>query len=226
MLAKEVFFTGENGQGKSNLLEALYFSAYGSSFRTHNDAELLRRGNEAAGMSVRAMYKGGGEEASHTTFITMENGRKKIERDGKSIKDRKELIYAMPCVLYNHDDLDFAEGSPERRRFFIDQTLSMYDLLYIDIMRKFRRILKSRNLCLKEKNYSLLDTYDVQLVQEVDGAGASGLGLKEFLLDASDISRSAEDSSGNSEGGRLHCSSSIRFSVACTSRFLDWTAWA
>lgn len=166
MLAKEVFFTGENGQGKSNLLEALYFSAYGSSFRTHNDAELLRRGNEAAGMSVRAMYKGGGEEASHTTFITMENGRKKIERDGKSIKDRKELIYAMPCVLYNHDDLDFAEGSPERRRFFIDQTLSMYDLLYIDIMRKFRRILKSRNLCLKEKNYSLLDTYDVQLVQE------------------------------------------------------------
>ena len=42
LLAREVFFTGENGQGKSNLLEALYFSSYGSSFRTHLDGEMNR----------------------------------------------------------------------------------------------------------------------------------------------------------------------------------------
>lgn len=162
LLAKEVFFTGENGQGKSNLLEALYFSAYGSSFRTHLDAEMLRRGEDA--MSVRTLYRGA-EEEGHTSFISLEGKAKKMERDGKIIRDRKDLITAMPCVLYNHDDLDFAKGSPERKRFFIDQTLSMYDVLYIDVMRRYKRILKSRNLCLKEKNFSLLDSYDMQLAQ-------------------------------------------------------------
>lgn len=114
-------------------------------------------------MSLRTIYR---EENGnvHTTFIVIENGHKKIEKDGKIIHDRKELINTMPCVLYSHDDLDFAEGSPERRRFFLDQSLSMYDVMYIDVLRRYRRILKNRNLCLKEKKYELFDTYDIQLI--------------------------------------------------------------
>ncbi len=166
VFSKEVFFTGENGQGKSNLLEALYFSAYGSSFRTHTDAEMIKNGEKD--MGIRVLYKGS-EGDSHTTSIKLTSVQrsctKKMEKDGKIIRDRKDLVNTMPCVLYNHDDLDFAAGSPERRRFFIDQTLSMYDILYIDVMRRYRHILKTRNLCLKEKKYSLLDTYDIQLVQ-------------------------------------------------------------
>ena len=161
LLSKEVYFTGENGQGKSNLLEALYYSSYASSFRTHTDSELIKNGEKS--MSLRTIYR---EENGnvHTTFIVIENGHKKIEKDGKIIHDRKELINTMPCVLYSHDDLDFAEGSPERRRFFLDQSLSMYDVMYIDVLRRYRRILKNRNLCLKEKKYELFDTYDIQLI--------------------------------------------------------------
>ena len=161
LLSKEVYFTGENGQGKSNLLEALYYSSYASSFRTHTDSELIK--NSEKSMSLRTIYR---EENGnvHTTFIVIENGHKKIEKDGKIIHDRKELINTMPCVLYSHDDLDFAEGSPERRRFFLDQSLSMYDVMYIDVLRRYRRILKNRNLCLKEKKYELFDTYDIQLI--------------------------------------------------------------
>lgn len=161
LLAKEVFFLGENGQGKSNLLEALYFSSYGSSFRTRTDTELIKNGEKA--MSLRTLYR---EENGnvHTTFFVLENGQKKIEKDGKILHDRKELINTMPCVLYSHDDLDFAEGSPERRRFFIDQSLSMYDVMYIDVLRRYKKILKNRNLCLKEKKFELFDTYDIQLI--------------------------------------------------------------
>ncbi len=160
LLAKEIFFTGENGQGKSNLLEALYYSAYGSSFRTRNDGEIIKKGENE--FSIRSLFR---EEngSSHTTAFFFERGQKKIEKDGKILHDRKELVNTIPCVLYNHDDLDFAVGSPERRRFFIDQSLSMYDIMYIDVMRRYRRVLKSRNLCLKEKKYQLLDTYDIQL---------------------------------------------------------------
>ena len=71
----------------------------------------------------------------------------------------------MPCVLYSHDDLDFAIGEPERRRFFIDQSLSMYDVLYIDVLRRYKKILKSRNILLKEQKYELLETMDFQLAQ-------------------------------------------------------------
>lgn len=161
ILAKEVFFTGKNGQGKSNLLESLYYSSYGSSFRTRVDSELIKNGESS--MSLRTIFR---EENNniHTTFVVLENGRKKIEKDGKIIHDRKELINTMPCVLYSHDDLDFAEGSPERRRFFIDQSLSMYDVMYIDVMRRYKKILKNRNICLKERKFELFDSYDIQLI--------------------------------------------------------------
>jgi DNA replication and repair protein RecF len=160
--SKEVFFVGENGQGKSNLLEALYYSSYGSSFRTRMDGELIKDGENA--LRLRSMYR---EEngTTHTTSITLENNKKRIEKDGKMLHDRKDLVNTMPCVLYNHDDLDFVIGSPERKRFFIDQSLSMYDLMYIDVSRRYKKVLKERNLSLKEKKYELLDVYDMQLVQ-------------------------------------------------------------
>ncbi len=161
--AKEIFFVGKNGQGKSNLLESLYYSAYGSSFRTHIDSEIIKNGE--ASFKLHTIFREEESGISHTTSIYVDKNSKKIEKDGKNLKDRKELINTMPCVLYNHDDLDFVIGSPERRRFFLDQSLSMYDVFYIDIMRRYKRVLKNRNICLKEKKYDLLDSFDIQLVQ-------------------------------------------------------------
>ena len=159
---KEVYFVGENGQGKSNLLEALYYAAYGSSFRTKSDTEIIRHGEHE--YSVRAMYQ---EETGTKRMIHVysKNGKKTIEKNGKKIQDRKELINTMPCVVFCHDDLQFAVGEPECRRFFLDQSLSMYDVLYIDVLRKYKHILKSRNLVLKQHNYDMLDIYDTQLVE-------------------------------------------------------------
>ena len=162
LLAKEVFFTGENGQGKSNLLEALYYSAYGNSFRTRAENELITNGQKD--FSLKALYKD--EDGSVSTIFSMvKDGKKSIQKNGKKIHDRKELINTIPTVLFCHDDLDFATGEPERRRFFIDQSLSMYDALYIDVLRSYKKILKSRNVILKEKNYGLLSVLNQQLVR-------------------------------------------------------------
>lgn len=162
LVSREVFFVGENGQGKSNLLESLYYAAYGASFRTHADAEIIRTGETA--FSVRTMYRDESESTS-SILVALENGKKRIEKNGKRVQDRKELINTMPCVLFCHDDLDFVVGEPERRRFFIDQSLSMYDVMYIDVMRRYKRVLKSRNLSLKEQRHEMLDVYDLQLAQ-------------------------------------------------------------
>ncbi|MDD5789433.1 MAG: DNA replication and repair protein RecF [Spirochaetia bacterium] len=162
LLSKEIYFVGENGQGKTNLLESIYYSAYGNSFRTRADAEAVKEG--FSGFSIKTMYRlENGTTENISVFF--ENGKKKIDKNGKWIKDRKELINTMPCVLFCHDDLEFAIGEPERRRFFIDQCLSMYDMLYIDTNRNYRKVLKSRNLSLKEKNYEMLEIFDAQLVQ-------------------------------------------------------------
>lgn len=160
--SKEIYFVGKNGQGKSNLLESLYYCAYGNSFRTHSDSEIIKNGEKD--FSVRSLYQesGGGTRGVN---IIYSDSKKKIEKNGKTIHDRKELINTMPCILFCHDDLKFVEGEPSDRRFFIDQSLSMYDVLYIDLMRRYRQALKNRNILIKEKKFDMLEMYDVQLAQ-------------------------------------------------------------
>lgn len=158
---REVYFVGENGQGKSNILESLYYASYGISFRTHVDAQITKTGEK--NFSINAMYKK--NEDIQKVSVIFENNKKRIEKNGKKINDRKELINTIPCILFCHDDLRFATGEPEARRFFIDQSLSLYDSSYIDEIRNYKKILKSRNQILKEHNYEMLDVYDSQLVQ-------------------------------------------------------------
>ena len=146
LISKEVYFVGENGQGKSNILESLYYCAYGNSFRTHYDGEIVKHGQKD--FSIKALYQDS-HESIKTINVYYENNKKRIEKNGKTIYDRKDLINTMPCILFCHDDMDFVTGDPGRKRFFIDQSLSLYDILYIDVIRKYRQILKSRNLLLK-----------------------------------------------------------------------------
>jgi DNA replication and repair protein RecF len=162
LLSREVYFVGENGQGKSNILESLYMSAYGSSFRTRNDAEIVRDG--CTDFSVRSIFRDQ-KDRTNGISIVYKDGKKRIEKNAKQITDRKELVDTIPCVLFCHEDLDFAAGSPERKRFFLDQSLSMYDSSYIDINRNYKKILKTRNTVLKEKKRAVLDVLDSQLAE-------------------------------------------------------------
>ncbi|MCR4789531.1 MAG: DNA replication and repair protein RecF [Treponemataceae bacterium] len=165
LLSKEVYFVGENGQGKSNLLESIYMSSYGNSFKTHADAEIPTNGTST--YCVKTFFR---EEsgATHTINISYDGNKtvkKTIIKNGKKIQDRKEMINTIPCVLFCHEDLEFAIGQPERRRFFLDQSLSMYDVMYIDVMRRYKKVLKSRNLLLKEKKYETIEAYNYQLAE-------------------------------------------------------------
>ena len=159
---REVYFVGQNGQGKSNILESLYYSSYGISFRTHNDNQIVKNGEK--NFSLNSLYKID-ETNSQKISIILENGKKRIEKNGKRIQDRKELINTIPCILFCHDDMKFATGEPENRRFFIDQSLTLYDSLYIDDLRNYTKIVKSRNKILKDHNYEMLDVFDSQLAQ-------------------------------------------------------------
>ena len=152
LLSKEVYFVGENGQGKSNLLEAIYMSSYGNSFKTHSDSEIVKFGESNYFIKSFFREENGISHTINTYYDSSKNVKKIIEKNGKKIKDKKDIINTIPCVLFCHEDLDFVIGEPERKRFFLDQSLAMYDVVYIDILRKYKKILKNRNILLKIKN--------------------------------------------------------------------------
>ena len=167
---KDIFLVGENGQGKTNFLEALYFCSYASSFRNIRDKDLVRTGESGCSASVTletSLYS--------NVLVSYRDGKKNITLDGKRIEDRKELLSVMPVIVFCHEDMDFVAGAPERRRWFFDQTRSLWDPLYLDDLRKYRHVLKSRNALFRERRggpgeldsetTAILDALDPQLVQ-------------------------------------------------------------
>jgi DNA replication and repair protein RecF len=170
--AKDVFLVGGNGQGKTNFLEALYFCSYASSFRGVKDRELVCNGGEDFSASAESVQRGETFSLPERISVTVEKSRKTITLDGKKIEDRKDLLKAIPCVAFCHEDMEFVSGTQERRRWFFDQTQSLYDLAYLEDLRRYRRVLKIRNTVLKDaklgdshRTAEMLDALDPQLAE-------------------------------------------------------------
>ena len=167
--AYEIYLIGKNGQGKTNFLESLYLLSYGSSFRTRIDKDIVS--HERKDMAVHGKFSTGNEKFGQLSYI-WKNGNKIIKVNGKIISDRKNLINKLPVIVFVHDDFLFVSGPPEKRRWFVDQTLSLHDPLYVDQLRRYKKLLKERNYLLKTRQFSLLDHYSEQLA-------FSGLGVSE-----------------------------------------------
>ncbi|MFW5776057.1 MAG: DNA replication/repair protein RecF [Spirochaetota bacterium] len=159
--AREVFLVGENGQGKTNFLEAVYFVCYGSSFRTRRDETMRRNGTSEMAVEGRFQVDG----SSHAIRIKQAGRGKEIELDGKAVADRQEIIANVPCIVFCHDDITFVTGGPDTRRWFMNQTQALLEPLFIQEVRRFTRVLKSRNAALKDQRTDLLDVLDRQLVE-------------------------------------------------------------
>ena len=155
----DIILEGMNGQGKTNILESIYTLCYGNSFRTQVSREMIKHGERI--MNLSAIIED--EDDIYEVSYSLELNKRKIILNGKEVKDRKELIYLFPCIVFTHDDIDFIKGEPEMRRKFFDQTLSMYDPIYLNYIRSYRNILAQRNAAIKNNQISLLDIYDVKL---------------------------------------------------------------
>ena len=161
VFSPEVFFIGENGQGKSNFLEAIYYLCYASSFRVHKDSILVTHGYKD--MSVQGVFTDE-DENSHHLISKFEDRKKKVILDKKTVRDRKELIYQLPCIVFTHDDMALIKGNPEERRRFFNQTAGLYDPLSIDEYRLYSKVLHMRNEAIKHREMKLLDVLNLQLV--------------------------------------------------------------
>jgi DNA replication and repair protein RecF len=151
--------TGANGSGKTSLIEALYVALQGSSFKG-SDGDILQRGGSWYRIDV--VYEG---DASRTVKFDSErtSGKKQFVIDGKT-NYRLLDKFKYPIVLFEPDDLRLLNGSPTRRRQFIDRFITQLDPQYGLSLRRYERSLKQRNTLLKrDADSSSMFAWDVSL---------------------------------------------------------------
>lgn len=155
---------GNNAQGKTNLIEGIYISSIGKSFRTKKDSDLVGFDKDYAKIKVKAV-----KEISHTSVeITIKRDSKKsVKKDGSSIRKSSDLLKNILIVIFSPEDLKIVKDEPEKRRKFIDRELCQINPSYLDNLTNYKNVLFQRNTYLKEESIesNILDLWDVQLAK-------------------------------------------------------------
>jgi DNA replication and repair protein RecF len=154
---------GDNAQGKTNLLEAVYFLATGKSHRTSRDQELITEGEQSFAAKA-AVVRNTGELALELAFGL--DTRKQLKINGIAEKKIAKLVGNLAAVFFSPDDLQLLKGAPTGRRRFLDIELSQISQTYLFHLMTFNRALAQRNSVLKQDavDQGLLAIYDEHLV--------------------------------------------------------------
>ena len=142
-------FYGKNAQGKTNLLEAIFYGAFGLSHRTSSEEDLLKLGSEAMAVSIDFSSFSGQHEVKLKKYRQLQKWKKEIWLDGAKVRP-KEHYGALNTVMFSPEDLQLVKGEPALRRRFFDMQISQTDPVYYDLLVKYNRVLSQRNRLLKE----------------------------------------------------------------------------
>lgn len=136
-----VLIEGINGSGKTSLLEALHYTCYLRSFRTHLPRDLIKFGTE--GFFIQATF------SDQTIHIGCTGTKKHIKINQKPISSYKELREHFKIITVTEDDLEIVKESPEKRRTFIDHALLLEKPELITLFKNYKIYLKNRNALLQ-----------------------------------------------------------------------------
>ena len=167
---------GANGQGKTNLLDAVHYLCLTRSHFSYGDAGAIRHGADF--FRVAGRFRSG-QRPEHVVVRHRSRKPKVVERNGVAYGSLAEHVGLLPAVMISPSDIELATGGPEERRRFMDQTISQYDPRYLRALMTYNRVLKLRNAHLKAAGHplqidlTLLAAYDRQLgpvAGEIHGA--------------------------------------------------------
>ncbi|MEN8078967.1 DNA replication/repair protein RecF [Clostridioides difficile] len=157
-------FMGDNAQGKTNILEGIYYCAFARSHRTSKDRELINWNADNALLSVSV----GKERLDKRIDISiLKDGKKAIQINKIKIKKIGELFGNFNVVMFSPEDLKIIKDSPGVRRKFIDMELCQLNPKYYYNLVQYNKVLNERNSILRNRNINkdILDVYDMQLVE-------------------------------------------------------------
>lgn len=153
---------GNNAQGKTNLLESIYITSLGKSFRTSKDKELIKFDCDFCRVKLTACKTG--DDLVIDIVITQE-GKKGIKINGVKAKKNSALLENIYIVIFSPEDLKIIKEEPEKRRKFIDRELCQIKPSYFNNLANYKKVLLQRNAYLKEESVdlSVLDIWDTKL---------------------------------------------------------------
>ncbi|MGL4572732.1 MAG: DNA replication/repair protein RecF [Clostridium sp.] len=155
-------FMGDNAQGKTNILEAIYYCGFAKSHRTSRDKELISWNGDVSYVSVSV---GKNRLDKKIDINILKDGKKIIKVNSIKINKIGELFGTFNVVMFSPEDLKIIKDSPGIRRKFIDMELCQLDSKYYYNLVQYNKVMNERNSVLKNRNLDLemLDVYDLQL---------------------------------------------------------------
>lgn len=164
-----VIISGDNGAGKTSILEAIHYMCYMKSFRTSSPKDLIN-------FEVSSECEGDCASVSDNFFVkanfqtqnNLENelqvgfsqNKRLVKLNKKNVSSFKELMDFYRIVTLTEDDLLLIKGGPEIRRDFLDHAILLLDYTFLGKLREFKKVLQNRNMCLQNNNISK-DLYDL-----------------------------------------------------------------
>ncbi|HOK40679.1 MAG TPA: DNA replication and repair protein RecF [bacterium] len=167
---KEFFFDkkinviyGPNGIGKTNIIEAIYLCAFSKSFKNIKENDLINFSSDF--FLINLFYDDAFIEHNIKVTYTKYLG-KKIFYDNEVISSLSDLLGKIYIILFEPDNINIVKDAPEYKRKFIDTYISLYDREYFCSLKKYKKILKTRNFFLKEKkiNDKLFNIYTKKFI--------------------------------------------------------------
>ncbi|MBR4958496.1 MAG: DNA replication/repair protein RecF [Phascolarctobacterium sp.] len=142
-------FYGQNAQGKTNILEAIFYSAFGMSHRTFTEDDLLKISCREMAVGVEYESFSGDHDIKIKKYQQLGRSKKEIFLDGTKVRP-KEHYGSLNVVMFSPEDLQLVKGEPSLRRRFFDMQIAQTDPIYYDLLVKYNRVLQQRNKLLKE----------------------------------------------------------------------------
>ena len=155
--------SGNNGEGKTNLLDAIYYLSMTKSAFASSDKFTFRHGTEE--FSVAGTYRMENGLSSRFALKMNAKGEKKVRRDDKPYNKVSEHVGVLPVVMVSPSDISMISESGEERRRFVNAVLSQMDREYLTSLQQYNRLLFQRNRMLKEPELdrSLLEVIDMRM---------------------------------------------------------------
>ncbi len=144
---------GQNGSGKTNILEAIHYCALGRSHRTSQDREVVRKGADAAAVGIQ-LRKSGLRMDVQVRLTPGEMRKKAIFVDRKRASRLSDLMGHLQCVIFSPEDLMLVKEGPSVRRRYLDMMLSQLSTGYFVALQQYQKALDQRNALLREAKKS------------------------------------------------------------------------
>lgn len=155
-------FVGDNAQGKTNILEAIYYCSLAKSHRTNRDKELISWNGTEAYIKLYVCKTRLDKKIEIKIF---KEGRKGVNINSIKVQKMSELIGSFNVIMFSPEDLNIVKDSPSYRRKFLDIELCKLSRRYYHSLTQYKKVLNERNLTIKKwnTNIDIIDVYDKQL---------------------------------------------------------------